>query len=175
MRALVFRSAYSASRNARASAAFAASIKAHRAVSSKTLMLQVRCAHPPMPHRTSSSSCSGVPVGLFSEKALQLFLQNARPSGSLRSPSDAAPEQLFELFRCYAWLIFRKEYTVLFSTKRSCFRIAALTLRVSSHRNALSGYSGAALTLRGQGSQRFPQSAYGGRRPLVRGAKDTMR
>ena len=69
MRALVFRSAYSASRNARASAAFAASIKAHRAVSSKTLMLQVRCAHPPMPHRTSSSSCSGVPVGLFSDSA----------------------------------------------------------------------------------------------------------
>ena len=66
MRALVFRSAYSASRNARASAAFAASIKAHRAVSSKTLMLQVRCAHPPMPHRTSSSSCSGVSVGLLS-------------------------------------------------------------------------------------------------------------
>ena len=86
MRALVFRSAYSASRNARASAAFAASIKAHRAVSSKTLMLQVRCAHPPMPHRTSSSSCSGVPVGLFSEKALQLFLQNARPSAAARPP-----------------------------------------------------------------------------------------
>ena len=86
MRALVFRSAYSASRNARASAAFAASIKAHRAVSSKTLMPQVRCAHPPMPHRTSSSSCSGVPVGLFSEKALQLFLQNARPSAAVRPP-----------------------------------------------------------------------------------------
>ena len=86
MRALVFRSAYSASRNARASAAFAASIKAHRAVSSKTLMLQVRCAHPPMPHRTSSSSCSGVPVGLFSEKALQLFLQIARPSAAVRPP-----------------------------------------------------------------------------------------
>ena len=65
MRALVFRSAYSASRNARASAAFAASIKAHCAVSSETLMLQVRCANPPMPHRTSFSSCSGVPVGLF--------------------------------------------------------------------------------------------------------------
>ena len=48
MRALVFRSAYSASRNARASAAFAASIKAHRAVSSETLMLQVRFARPPM-------------------------------------------------------------------------------------------------------------------------------
>ena len=88
MRALVFRSAYSASRNARASAAFAASIKAHRAVSSETLMLQVRFAHPPPAHRTSSSSCSGVPVGFFSEKAmLWPFLQNARPSGSLRSPS----------------------------------------------------------------------------------------
>ena len=87
MRALVFRSAYSASRNARASAAFAASIKAHRAVSSETLMLQVRFAHPPPAHRTSSSSCSGVPVGFFFEKAmLWPFLQNARPSGSLRSP-----------------------------------------------------------------------------------------
>ena len=49
IRALVFRSAYSASRNARASAAFAASIEAHRAVSSETLMLQVRFAHPPNP------------------------------------------------------------------------------------------------------------------------------
>ena len=88
MRALVFRSAYSASRNARASAAFAASIKAHCAVSSETLMLQVRCTNPPMPHRTSSLSCSGVPVGLFSEKAIWLFLQNARPPGSLCSPSE---------------------------------------------------------------------------------------
>ena len=69
----VFRMAYSAP-------------TAHRAVSSETLMLQVRCAHPPMPHRTSSSSCSGVPVGLFSEKALQLFLQNARPSAAMRLP-----------------------------------------------------------------------------------------
>ena len=66
MRALVFRSAYSASRNARASAAFAASIKAHCTVFSETLMLQVRSAHPPMPHRTGSSSCSGVSVGLLS-------------------------------------------------------------------------------------------------------------
>ena len=74
MRALVFRSAYSASRNARASAAFAASIKAHCAVSSETLMLQVRCANPPMPHRTGFSSRSGVPHGLFS---LSHRLQNA--------------------------------------------------------------------------------------------------
>ena len=77
MRALVFRSAYSASRNARASAAFAASIKAHCAVSSETLMLQVRCANPPMPHRTSSLSCSGVPVGLLS------YLRAIPPFGAL--------------------------------------------------------------------------------------------
>ena len=69
MRALVFRSAYSASRNARASAAFAASIKAHCAVSSETLMLQVRSAHPPMPHRNVFSKHPGVPVGLFSDSA----------------------------------------------------------------------------------------------------------
>ncbi len=48
----VFRSAYSAP-------------TAHCAVSSETLMLQVRFAHPPMPHRTSSSSCAGVSLGLF--------------------------------------------------------------------------------------------------------------
>ena len=41
----VFRSAYSASRNARASAAFAASIEAHCAVCRETLMLQVRCGY----------------------------------------------------------------------------------------------------------------------------------
>ena len=41
-----------------------------------------------MPHRNVFSRHSGVMVGLFSEKALQPFLQNARPSGSLRSPSD---------------------------------------------------------------------------------------
>ena len=78
---------------------------AHCAVGTKTLMLQARFAHPTMPHRNAFSKHSGVTVGLFSEKALQLFLQNARPPGSLRSPSDAAPEQLFELFRCYVRLI----------------------------------------------------------------------
>ena len=31
---------------------------------------------------------------------------NARPPGSLREPSDAASNQLFELLRCFAWLIF---------------------------------------------------------------------
>ena len=40
----------------------------------ETLDLQVRFAPPPMPHRTSSSSCSGVSHGLFS---LSHRLQNA--------------------------------------------------------------------------------------------------
>ena len=61
----VFRSAYSASRNARASAAFAASIKPYYGLCSKTLGLQVRSAHPPMPHRNVFSKLSGVPLGLF--------------------------------------------------------------------------------------------------------------
>ena len=100
MRALVFRSAYSASRNARASAAFAASIKAHCAVSSETLMLQVRSAHPPMPHRTSPSSCaysasrnartpaasrsSWEPHCTFSSKTLMLQVRSAHPPNPSR-------------------------------------------------------------------------------------------
>ena len=39
---------------------------------------------------------------------------------------------------------FHKEYTVLFAPKRSTFRFAALTLRVTSHRNDPSGRSGVA-------------------------------
>ena len=107
----------------------------------KTLMLQVRSAHPPMPHRNVFSKHPGVPVGLFSDSApthlrcagvpLGLFgkpkrssfsrvrglhqailwplLQNARPSGSLRSPSDAAPKCFFKTFRCSARLIRQAE------------------------------------------------------------------
>ena len=83
----VFRSAYSTSRNARALAAFAASIKPHGGLIFKTHMLQVRCAHPTPSHRNAPSGHSGVPVGLFYAKSTQYsLLQNARPSGSLRSP-----------------------------------------------------------------------------------------
>ena len=71
-------------------------IKPHRGLISKTLMLQVRCAHP---------------TGNF------------------------APKRPFGTFRCSGRLILCKEYTVLFAPKRSTFRFAALTLRVSSHRN----------------------------------------
>ena len=41
---------------------------------------------PLSPHRNVFSKHSGVPVGLFSEKAFQLFLQNARPSAAVRPP-----------------------------------------------------------------------------------------
>ena len=67
----VFRMAYSAP-------------TAHCAVSSETLDLQVLFAHPPMPHRTSSSSCSGVSHGLF-------MISHHRPSCS------GVPHGLFSL------------------------------------------------------------------------------
>ena len=84
----VFRSAYSASRNARASAAFATSIEAHCAVCRETHMLQVRCANPTgnfAPKRPFGTfRCYG---RLISTKSTQYsLLQNARPSGSLREP-----------------------------------------------------------------------------------------
>ena len=41
----------------------------------------------------------------------------------------SAPEQLFELFRCYAWLIWFRQRTALLEPKRSCSRFASLTLR----------------------------------------------
>ena len=60
---------------------------AHCAVCRKTHMLQVRCAHPTPSHRNAPSGHSGVLVGLFYAKSTQYsLLQNARPSGSLRSP-----------------------------------------------------------------------------------------
>ena len=40
-----------------------------------------------------------------------------------------APEQLFELFRCYAWLIWFRQRTALLEPKRSCSRLASLSLR----------------------------------------------
>ena len=51
----VFRSAYSASRNARTPAASRSSWEPHCAFSSKTLMLQVRFAHPPNSSRPAAA------------------------------------------------------------------------------------------------------------------------
>ena len=86
---------------------------------SKTLDLQVRFARPPFAHRTSSSSCSGVPHGLF-------MISHHRPCGRW----------------CFARLIRQAETlelqlhsqppskrTALSPPKRSCFRFASLTLR----------------------------------------------
>ena len=96
-------------------------IKPYYGLISKTLMLQVRSAHPPMPHRNVFSKHPGVPLGLFGKPKRSSFsrvrglhqailwplLQNARPPGSLRSPSDAAPECSFKTSRCSGRLIFR--------------------------------------------------------------------
>ena len=125
---------------------------AHCAVCRKTLMLQVRFARPPMPHRNAPSEHSGVPMGggsfvpplLRTEPALRAApvfwsayfpiphrptfgapvfrsaysaSRNARASAASRPPSS---------------------HTMLFSPKRTCFRFAALTLRVQgSHKAAL--------------------------------------
>ena len=116
-------------------------------------------------HRLSSSSCAGVAVGLFSEKSTPYsFLQNARPPGSLRSPSEprtvlpflcafpvglfsvCAPNQLFKLLRCSAWLIQLRQRTALSPLKRSCFRFASLTLR-TAHRSPVSSPLAAAAAL----------------------------
>ena len=77
-------------------------------------------------------------------------LQNNTPSGET---TPFAPKRPFGTFRCFAWLIRIKEHTVLFYSKRSCFRFAALTLRVSSRRNAPSGRSGVTVGL-------FPQRVH---------------
>ena len=49
-------------------------------------------------------------------------------------------------FQCSAWLIFRKEYTVLFSPKRTTSRYASLTLR-TPHRSPVSSPLAAAAAL----------------------------
>ena len=50
--------------------------------------------------------------------------------GGLASPPPiSAPNQLFELLRCFAWLIQLRQRTALSPLKRSCFRFAARTLR----------------------------------------------
>ena len=52
--------------------------------------------------------------------------------GGLASPSPIfAPNQLFELLRCSAWLIQLRQRTALSPLKRSCFRFAPLTLRTA--------------------------------------------
>ena len=102
-------------------------LSSHRNVFSK---------HPGVPVGLFSDSapthlrCAGVPLGLFGKPKRSSFsrvrglhqaiplLQNARPSGSLRSPSDAAPNQLFELLRCFGRLFFRKSFQLFLQNAR---------------------------------------------------------
>ena len=84
----------------------------------------------PPAHRNTPSEYSGVPVGLFgSGSAPRCLLRNARPSGSLRSPSACAPKCSFGTFRCSGRLFRFRQRTALSPPKRSCFRFASLALR----------------------------------------------
>ena len=84
----------------------------------------------PPAHRNAPSEHSGVPVGFFFEKAmLWPFLQNARPSGSLRSPSGGRTEPALRAAPVFRSAFFRKGHVMAFSPKRSTFRFASLTLR----------------------------------------------
>ena len=96
-------------------------------------MLQVRCAHP---------AGTGEPWNLPNKRWNGEGGQPLSPPAVPAPPF--APKRLFKPFRCYGRLIFRKEYTVLFAPKRSTSRFAALTLRVTSHRNVPLGHSGVA-------------------------------
>ena len=124
---------------------------AHCAVSSETLMLQpLRGLRTP--HRSIVSSPLAAAAALWLPCVRGAVRRQAglrgclriRGKGKGRRPSPvSAPNQLFELLRCFARLIRQaetldlqphsrppSEHTVLFLPKRSCFRFASLTLRL---------------------------------------------
>ena len=89
-----------------------------------------------LPPRHPAFRRAGVPFGLLAAPNARTPVasrptasSNARPPGSLRSPSVYAPKCSFGTFRCSAWLIGIREHTVLSDPKRSCSRFAARTLR----------------------------------------------
>ena len=107
---------------------------AHCAVCRKTLMLQVRCANP------TGNFAPKRPFGTFRCCAWLIFRFRTDPPSARR---------------CFARLIRQAETlelqphsrppskrTALSVGKRACFRFAALTLRVTLHRNDPSGRSG---------------------------------
>ena len=160
---VLFRSAYFPSpRRIGFSSRFAASIEAHCAVSSETLMLQpLRGLRTP--RRSPVSSPLAAAAALWLPCVRGAVRRQAGPRGCLRirgkgkgrRPSPvSAPNRLFKPLRCFARLIRQaetlelqphsrppSEHTVLFLPKRSCFRFASLTLR-TAHRNLLSEGSG---------------------------------
>ena len=96
----------------------------------------------PPAHRNAPSEHSGVPVGFFFEKAmLWPVLQNARPSGSLRSPSGGRTEMLLRNIP-----VFRSA----FFSKRPCYGLffKTLDLQVRFAHPPVGGGSFAPLLLR---------------------------
>ena len=75
---------------------------------------------PPAHHHALRRA--GVPVGL-------LAAPNARPPGSLRSPSGGRTEMLLRNIPVFRSAFFRKGHAMAFSPKRSTFRFASLALR----------------------------------------------
>ena len=73
------------------------------------IQLRQRTALSPLKRSCFSRFAASEPRTVLS--SLCAFLQNARPPGSLRSPSVCAPKPSFRRFRCSAWLIlqFRTE------------------------------------------------------------------
>ena len=89
--------------------------------------------------RSACARCSGNDVVIRIEKCLRVFHTGAFDVISAHlgwgrsltdtSSADCAPNQLFQLFRCSAWLILQKQSTGLFLPKRSCSRAAPLRRR----------------------------------------------
>ena len=96
---------------------------AHCAVSSETLMLQVRFAHPPNPAPSS--------------RLFVLFSKTHDLQVRFALPPNCAPKPSFRRFWCSAWLIQLRQRTALSPLKRSCFRFTSLTLR-TPHRPPVS-------------------------------------
>ncbi len=116
-------------------------------------MLQVRCANPTgtgeptaCPYASPVKGRCRTDEGRLTEGLLlsrEITLGTTPPQSACASQLPPfAPKRLFKPFRCCAWLISYRQRTALSVGKRSCFRFAALTLRVTSHRNVPSGHSG---------------------------------
>ena len=100
------------------------------------------CVHLSTPFFNFSEKTS-LPFFLPSQRSLAPLCKGSCPASSRTeglphgqgqggglSPSPIfAPNQLFELLRCFAWLIQLRQRTALSPLKRSCFRFAPLTLR----------------------------------------------
>ena len=102
------------------------------------------CVHLSTPFFNFSEKTS-LPFLLPSQRSLAPLCKGSCPSssrteglpprvggkgeGSQALPLISAPNQLFKLLRCFAWLIQLRQRTALSPLKRSCFRFDSLALR----------------------------------------------